>query len=64
METALKVLDLCCGDGSISFLFFSDIANKIDAVDVDRDAIMYGRKKFGNDKIVYQILMFLSFSLK
>jgi SAM-dependent methyltransferase len=63
LKRGQKVLDLCCGDGSISFLFFSDIANKIDAVDVDRDAIMYGREKFGNDKIFYHdtdIFKFLS----
>ena len=32
-------------------------------MDVDRDAVMYGRKKFGNDKICYHntdIFKFLS----
>ena len=35
MFRGCKVLDLCCGDGSYSYLFFSDIAGSIDAVDRD-----------------------------
>ncbi len=29
------VLDLCCGDGSYSYLFFSDISKRVDAIDYD-----------------------------
>ncbi|MDB4805032.1 class I SAM-dependent methyltransferase [bacterium] len=43
-----KVLDLCCGDGSYSYLFFSDIAGRIDAVDNDIQAITYARKYFSS----------------
>jgi SAM-dependent methyltransferase len=39
-----RVLDLCCGDGSYSHLFFADIASKIDAVDNDPRAIAYARR--------------------
>jgi SAM-dependent methyltransferase len=39
-----SVLDLCCGDGSYSFLFFSDIAKSIDAVDNDIKALSYAKR--------------------
>lgn len=39
-----NVLDLCCGDGSYSFLFFSDIARQIDAVDNDIQALLYAER--------------------
>ena len=38
------VLDLCCGDGSYSYLFFSDIAKQIDAIDNDVQALTYAKK--------------------
>lgn len=41
-----KVLDLCCGDGSTSYLFFSDISERVDAVDINRSALTYARKQF------------------
>ena len=44
MFRGCKVLDLCCGDGSYSHLFFSDIAGKVDAVDNDLYAIDYARR--------------------
>lgn len=51
-----KVLDLCCGDGSISYLFFSDIAGIIDAVDNDLYAINYAKKHFSSPSINYHLL--------
>lgn len=48
-----NVLDLCCGEGSCSYLFFSDIANKIDAVDYDLNAINYAKKYYSKDNINY-----------
>jgi SAM-dependent methyltransferase len=44
MTKGCKVLDLCCGDGSYSYLFFSDIAGHVDAVDSDLHALAYARK--------------------
>ncbi len=44
MFKGCSVLDLCCGDGSYSHLFFSDIAGKIDAVDNDSFALSYANR--------------------
>jgi SAM-dependent methyltransferase len=44
MFRGCAVLDLCCGDGTYSRLFFSDIAAKIDAVDNDPVALGYARR--------------------
>jgi len=46
-----NVLDLCCGDGSTSYLFFSDIAKRVDSIDANRDAIKYAKKYFGKGNI-------------
>jgi hypothetical protein len=54
MQPNCKVLDLCCGDGIYSYLFFSDTAVKIDAVDYDDDAINYASKFFKRDNINYK----------
>jgi SAM-dependent methyltransferase len=48
-----KVLDLCCGDGTYSYLFFSDIAGKIDAIDNNPDAIRYARIRHAAQNISY-----------
>jgi SAM-dependent methyltransferase len=53
MFEGCKVLDLCCGDGSYSYLFFSDIAARIDAVDNDPHAIDYARRINGAASISY-----------
>lgn len=44
MFPGCRVIDICCGDGSYSYLFFSDVAGHIDAVDRDGYAISYARK--------------------
>jgi SAM-dependent methyltransferase len=44
MRSGCKVLDLCCGDGAYSRLFFADIAGQVDAVDFDEYALDYARK--------------------
>lgn len=54
MHKNCKVLDLCCGDGSYSYLFFSDIASKIDAIDYDKSAIKYAKQNFKSFKINYE----------
>jgi hypothetical protein len=48
MFQGCKVLDLCCGDGSYSYLFFSDIAGAIDAVDRDPQALRHARKYYAS----------------
>jgi SAM-dependent methyltransferase len=53
MFKGCSVLDLCCGDGSFSYLFFSDIAGKIDAVDNDPHALAYARKYCSSPVISY-----------
>jgi SAM-dependent methyltransferase len=46
------VLDIGCGDGTISHLFFTDIASKVDAVDVSTKAIERAKKNyFSNSKL-------------
>jgi SAM-dependent methyltransferase len=44
MNRGCRVLDLCCGDGTYSKFYFSDIANFVDAVDSDHYAIKYARQ--------------------
>jgi SAM-dependent methyltransferase len=56
MRRGCKVLDLCCGDGAYSRLFFADIAGCVDAVDLDRDAISYARKYHAAPNVRYQEL--------
>lgn len=53
MFRGCSVLDLCCGDGSYSKLFFSDIAGKIDAVDNDDIALSYARRYCAAPTIQY-----------
>jgi ubiquinone/menaquinone biosynthesis C-methylase UbiE len=53
MFPGCKVLDLCCGDGSYSYLFFSDIAGAIDAVDIDQAAINNAVKYYSSPNINY-----------
>jgi SAM-dependent methyltransferase len=53
MFRGCRVLDLCCGDGSVSYLFFSDIAGQVDAVDNDAYAIAYARKYFPSPVVQY-----------
>ena len=55
-----KVLDVCCGDGSYSYMFFSDIAASIDAVDNDEYALKYAKKYSSRDTINYHLLDIIS----
>lgn len=48
-----NILDICSGDGSFSYLFCSDIASKVDAIDYDLDAINYAKKTYGKKNINY-----------
>jgi len=56
MFSQCKVLDLCCGDGIYSYLFFSDIAGVIDAVDNDSYAISYAERYFSSPSIRHHLL--------
>jgi SAM-dependent methyltransferase len=56
MRRGCKVLDLCCGDGAYSKLFFADIAGHVDAVDLDSYAIAYARKYHGASNVAYHAL--------
>ncbi len=56
MFRGCKVLDLCCGDGSYSYLFFSDIAGSIDAVDADQTAVDHAVKHYSFPNIRYHEL--------
>ena len=53
MFEGCSVLDLSCGDGSTSYLFFSDIAGHIDAVDNDDIALEYARRFHSRPSISY-----------
>ena len=46
-----KVLDVCCGDGSYSYMFFSDIAGHIDAIDNDEYALQYAKNTFLEEQL-------------
>lgn len=56
MFRGCKVLDLCCGDGSYSYFYFSDIAGSIDAVDKDTAAIKHAAKHYCRSNITYHKL--------
>jgi|GEM_PF-2321472 len=58
-----KVLDMCCGDGSYSYLFFSDIGSVVDAVDYDRSAIAYAKKYYKKSNVNYQEINIIEQSL-
>lgn len=63
MFPGCKVLDLCCGDGSYSYLFFSDIAGCIDAVDNDQTAINFARQNYAVDNLAFHHLDILRYPL-
>lgn len=58
------VLDLCCGDGSYDYLFFSDIAGQIDAVDYDANSINYAKSAYKHKNINYICSDLLLFEYK
>lgn len=46
LQKNTKVLDLCCGDGSVSALFIAPKVKEIIAVDFDPSAINFANKKY------------------
>lgn len=50
-----SVLDLCCGDGLFSALFYGVKAGHVDAVDRDARAIALARRRYARSKISYSV---------
>ena len=63
MFRGCSVLDLCCGDGSNAYLFFSDIAGHIDAVDNDDTSLAYARRYHAATTITYHKINIVTHSL-
>lgn len=59
-----SVLDFCCGDGSYAYLFFSDIARKVVAIDYDKNIIKYAKKRYYRDNIHYICADLLKFEVE
>ena len=59
-----NVLDLCCGDGSYSYLFFSDISKQVDAVDYNKESIAYAKKHYAKKNINYLLNNLLQYKFK
>jgi 2-polyprenyl-3-methyl-5-hydroxy-6-metoxy-1,4-benzoquinol methylase len=53
MTPGCRVLDLCCGDGYFSDVWYSTIAACIDACDNDSDALNFAAQKHSNERIRY-----------
>jgi len=52
-----KVLDLCCGDGSVSALFISPIAKSVVGVDFDPKAIAHAQRRYGqHENIQFSVM--------
>lgn len=47
------VLDIGCGNGFFDQYFFVDVASKIDAIDIEEDAIINAKKNNAHEKIRY-----------
>jgi SAM-dependent methyltransferase len=54
MKPGADVLELCCGDGFNTCMFYSGRAGSIVAVDFDRQAITYAKKNFPAPNIDFQ----------
>lgn len=53
MFPGCKVLDVACGDGFYPLYFYTSIAEKIDAIDVNRHAIQHAKKYHNHPRISY-----------
>lgn len=56
------VLDVSCGDGSISYLFFSDIAKNVDAFDISEINIQKAKKNYTSKNLKYYCNSTLNFN--
>ncbi|MBI5151389.1 MAG: class I SAM-dependent methyltransferase [Candidatus Pacebacteria bacterium] len=50
-----EVLDLCCGDGTFSGLFYSTRAKHVDALDIDPEAIQTAKSVYAKPNVSYQV---------
>ena len=53
-------MDVCCGDGRYSYILFSGIAGRIDAIVNDEYALQYIKKYFSGAAINYQLVDIIS----
>ncbi|MBU1626637.1 class I SAM-dependent methyltransferase, partial [bacterium] len=53
MKSGCTVLDLGCGDGFYPYYFYSIVASRIDAIDIEPSAITHARKFHNHSKIHY-----------
>jgi len=63
MTPGCRVLDLCCGDGYFSDVWYSTIAGRIDACDNDSGALDFAAQKHSNERIKYHRVDVLADSL-
>lgn len=54
IKQGANILELCCGDGFNTYHFYSIRANKITAVDYDKDAIPHAKKYNQSSNIEYK----------
>jgi 2-polyprenyl-3-methyl-5-hydroxy-6-metoxy-1,4-benzoquinol methylase len=59
-----EVLDLCCGDGLYTYLFLSDLAKSIDAIDIDDNNIANSIKKYSKNNINFISSDILKYTFK
>jgi len=50
------VLDLCCGDGLFSGLYYSQVAAHVDAVDRNEKALRLARRRYSRKNVVFHYL--------
>jgi len=56
MRPGCTVLDLCCGDGFYAYFFYSRIGARIDAVDIDEEALRSAQEHHAAGNIAYSRL--------
>ena len=59
-----NVLDLCSGDGLYTYLFLSDLAKSIDAIDINKESIGNSIKKYNRNNINYISADILQYNFK
>lgn len=60
MRPGCRVLDLCCGDGYFSDVWYSSIAGTIDACDNDAGALRFARLRHSKPNVNYHFIDVLS----
>ncbi len=61
LDSDSVVLDIGCGDGTIDYLFFSDIAKRIDGVDISESGIRYAKKNYISENLNFYKSSILDF---